>query len=269
MAGVKSWSRTAGNNVLANTGFTFDEGQSPSSLNDSARQLMADVATEWSKATDIASASAPDITGTATTSGGFIHITGTTTITSFATATAGIRRRLVFDGALTLTHNATSLILPGGANITTAANDCAEMVSEGSGNWRCISYVPATGKAVKPMKVKVGVTTHDISVTGTQDVTGIGFTPTAVLLLGAVNGSSYMSIYVTDATTHGSVSDNYAVTAGQWIASTSLGLYFIVGAGTYAYATVTALASGQFTLTWTKNGSPTGTAGIYYMAFGY
>jgi hypothetical protein len=52
---------------------------------------------------------------------------------------------LVFAGALTFTHNATSLILPGAANITTAAGDVAWMESLGSGNWRCLVYMPAAG----------------------------------------------------------------------------------------------------------------------------
>ena len=47
---------------------------------------------------------------------------------------------LVFEGALVLTHNAGSLILPTAANITTAADDVAVMLSLGSGNWRCIDY---------------------------------------------------------------------------------------------------------------------------------
>lgn len=77
--------------------------------------------------------------------GDYINITGTTTITALGTAAAGIERKLVFAAALTFTHNATSLILPGGANITTAAGDTAVMVSEGSGNWRCIDYMRAAG----------------------------------------------------------------------------------------------------------------------------
>ena len=86
----------------------------------------------------IASATTTDI-GAAT--GNFVHITGTTTITGLGTITAGVQRVVIFDGSLTLTHNATSLILPGAANIVTQANDMAIFVSEGSGNWRCISYL--------------------------------------------------------------------------------------------------------------------------------
>lgn len=75
-----------------------------------------------------------------------VNITGTTTITSFDTIAAGATRRLIFAGALTLTHNATSLILPTGANITTAAGDVAEFMSLGSGNWKCVDYVRANGQ---------------------------------------------------------------------------------------------------------------------------
>lgn len=72
--------------------------------------------------------------------GDYIHITGTTTITSLGTATAaGIRRTLIFDGALRLTHNATSLICPGAANIVTVAGTIIEVVAETTANWRVVS----------------------------------------------------------------------------------------------------------------------------------
>lgn len=99
-------------------------------------------AINWAKAADIASAATTDI-GAAV--GNFVHVTGTTTITALGTAQAGAFRIVRFAGALTLTHNATSLILPTGANITTAANDSAGFVSEGSGNWRCVFYQRADG----------------------------------------------------------------------------------------------------------------------------
>lgn len=77
-----------------------------------------------------------------------ITITGTTTITSFGSAAAGVIRRLVFAGALTLTHSASNLILPGAANIVTAAGDTAEFLSLGAGSWRCVVYQRASGSSV-------------------------------------------------------------------------------------------------------------------------
>jgi hypothetical protein len=94
---------------------------------------------------DIASATTTDI-GAAT--GNYVVITGTTTITGLGTAPAGRSRMVRFAASLTLTHNATSLILPGAANIVTAAGDVAEFISEGSGNWRCLVYTRANAQPV-------------------------------------------------------------------------------------------------------------------------
>ena len=80
----------------------------------------------------IASAATVDI-GAA--SSPFVKITGTTTITSFGTNYNG-PRYLRFESALTLTHNATTLILPGGVNIAVAAGDTCIVVPNGN---------PATG----------------------------------------------------------------------------------------------------------------------------
>ncbi len=78
--------------------------------------------------------------------GNFVHITGTTTtINSFGICDAGSRFILVFKGVYTLDYDATQLILPGTANITTANNDCCMIVSEGSGNWRVVGYFPIAG----------------------------------------------------------------------------------------------------------------------------
>lgn len=103
---------------------------------------MSGVADNWAQGADIASATSTPI-GAAT--GNFIHVTGTTTITSFDTVQAGTIRAVEFTGILTLTYSATALILPTSANITTAAGDTAIFVSEGSGNWRCLAYQTLSG----------------------------------------------------------------------------------------------------------------------------
>lgn len=99
-----------------------------------------------SKATDIASHATTADIGAAT--GNRVDVTGTTGITAFPAARAGVIRLVRFTGILTLTHNATSLDLPTGANITTAAGDRAIFVSKGSGNWECFSYQRANGTAL-------------------------------------------------------------------------------------------------------------------------
>lgn len=78
-----------------------------------------------------------------------VTISGTTTITSFgSSAVIGQFKFLKFSGALTLTYNATSLILPTAANIPTAAGDTAIAKCLGSGNWEIIQYSRASGIAL-------------------------------------------------------------------------------------------------------------------------
>lgn len=113
---------------------------------DTARAVTPDaMAALWEQGSDVASA-----TTTSLGEGGYFNITGTTTITDidFATDKAGRTAWVKFAGALTLTHNATTLILPGGASITTAAGDTACFVSEGSDVVRCTSYNKASGLPV-------------------------------------------------------------------------------------------------------------------------
>lgn len=97
------------------------------------------------KGADIASSGTTDI---ATATGDFVDVTGTTTITALGTIGAGVERLVRFTGILTLTHHATSLILPTGANITTAAGDTVRFRSLGSGNWVCVSYQRKNGTAL-------------------------------------------------------------------------------------------------------------------------
>ena len=74
-----------------------------------------------------------------------ITISGTTTVTSFGTSMSpGQAKFVTFSGILQLTYNATSMILPGAANITTAAGDLAIVLCISSGNYRVL-YMPAGG----------------------------------------------------------------------------------------------------------------------------
>ena len=129
---------------------------------------------------DIASAATTDI---GAVNSGNLRVTGTTTITGFGTAATGTTRTLRFAGILTLTHNATSLILPGAANITTpgdaniitAANDTCTAVSLGAGNWIVTDYQRASGlpivspsvSAVTSVTAGVGLTGGTITSSGT------------------------------------------------------------------------------------------------------
>lgn len=69
------------------------------------------------------------------------------TVTVFDTIQAGTKRTLIATSAITLTYDATKLILPDAATVIMAAGDVAVFESKGSGNWRCIDYFKVATKA--------------------------------------------------------------------------------------------------------------------------
>ncbi len=89
-----------------------------------------------------------------------VTITGTTTITSFGTIAAGVVRRGLIGGTMILTYNATTLKLPGTANISATAGDAFYAMSSGSGNWVVEFYQKADGTPIVG-SVSVSDTAYD------------------------------------------------------------------------------------------------------------
>jgi hypothetical protein len=97
--------------------------------------------------TTLASATTTDL---GTISSQNVLITGTTTITAFGSS-ANVASPIYFvefNDILTLTYNATSLLIPSSANITTAAGDTAIVEYISSSNWRIREYSKYDGTAV-------------------------------------------------------------------------------------------------------------------------
>ena len=123
---------------------------------------------------NLASAATVDIGAQNST---LINITGTTTITSFGAKYNG-PRYIRFDGVLTLTNSAT-LVLPGAANITTAAGDSAIAVPLGlpATGWRVAAYQRADGQAISaPTSFQASGLTGTVAISngGTGQATAAG-----------------------------------------------------------------------------------------------
>jgi len=144
------------------------------------------------KGADIASAATINLT---TATGNLIHITGTTTITAI-TIPSGAEREVVFDGVLTLTYNATTLILPTAANIITAAGDTATIRGDGSGNARVVKYQRANGQPLA--NAQIG--DHEVIV---QTGNGRGSTNTAIRRFSTISVNVGTAITYADSATLG------------------------------------------------------------------
>lgn len=92
--------------------------------------------------TDIAAAATLDLNvPSGNNANYYFDITGSgQDISGIATVAIGRMYHLQFDGVNTLKHNAFNLILPGKADITTAAGDHAIFYEFDTGQWRCVMY---------------------------------------------------------------------------------------------------------------------------------
>lgn len=170
---IDGLSTTAANNGPAGTDAVG------TTLDDNLRTMQA-VVRLLASANSISSASTTDLS---TVNDTFITVSGTTTITALGTLTSGVYKWLIFSGALTLTHNGTSLILPTAANITTAAGDCGLFLSLGAGNWRCLTFIRAATGAFSKQP------TRQVLISGTAATYTTPSTATRINVR-AVGGSS-------------------------------------------------------------------------------
>lgn len=85
-----------------------------------------------------------------------VLITGTTSITSFGPGLGGMRKHLLFAGALNLVNNNSTLAIPGRRDLAIEAGALLTVVSEGSGVWRVESYAPVTLAAGRKLTDSLG-----------------------------------------------------------------------------------------------------------------
>lgn len=112
--------------------------------------LLKDGRIDTTQGADIASAATLNLE---TATGNVVDVTGTVTVTA-VTLSQGHWRIVRFTGALTLTNGA-SLVLPGGANITTVAGDYAVFAGYAAGVVRCLHYL-STAKGTLLPNLTVG-----------------------------------------------------------------------------------------------------------------
>ena len=153
--------------------------------------------TTYTRGADIASASELPISS----DGDFFHVTGTTGITSFSSLGVGMQVVLEFNAVVILTHNGTSLILPGNTDYTTTEGDTARFVEDSLGNWRCINIQGADGGSAG----EISNIAYDA--TSWNGVTAVGASKNAIRDKIETMGAASISDTAYDATSWDGVTD--------------------------------------------------------------
>jgi hypothetical protein len=131
------------------------------------------------------------------------------------------------------------------------------------------------------LDIAVGTITKDLSdASATLDVTGLGFTPNYIeFSFGSGAGSGTNSNGCSGCGVYSSSTGNDCVWTGWYNAGAAQGMsassdntecVYILGtngSGGFQEADVSAVASGQFTLNWTKSAAPTGSGFVLWKAF--
>ncbi len=124
-----------------------------------------------------------------------INITGAAAITAFGSAASVALPIyfLTFVGINTLTYNATSLILPGAANIVTAAGDTAIAQYLGSGNWLIWSYQRASGSSPVPATALPGAVGFSFTNNVANPSTQFDYSARQVVMVNSAGASFFAS----------------------------------------------------------------------------
>ncbi len=211
--------------------------------------------------TTVASSTTPDIW----TGGNVIDYTGTVTATGFTTAPQpGTSRTLILAAAAAFTAGANMLIdgVASGSTWTGAAGDRVEVLAITTTQFR-LGQKKADGFAVAGYRSKVIYATYDLSVTGALAVTGAGFRPSRATVLAAKDNTIGWSVGVISfAGTNYGINSVHADVANSLAVTDKAVDLRIAGGGTSGYCVWASWDADGMTLTRTKAGLPTGTAGL-------
>ena len=117
------------------------------------------------------------------------------------------------------------------------------------------------------ISAKVGEFTRDTTAaSGTQAVTGVGFSPKALIFFAAEGAADEMSFGIDDGTSASSVADDSGNAAGTYTVSATLSIRDRESSTLVYEGEVTTLGSDGFTITWTRTSTPSGTLAVEYLA---
>jgi len=120
---------------------------------------------------------------------------------------------------------------------------------------------------VSGLQVKTAFTTRAKTSTGTQTISGVGFTPLAVFLVACRNSNDEMSVGFSTGSAQGVVYDDNQSVSDTWGSSSANAVHMGEDGGTTNFKGAPGnFGSDGFDIVWTDTGSPAGTCTFIYLA---
>jgi len=168
---------------------------------------------------------------------------------------------------LTVPSNVTLPTITAGGIPYGSATDVWANLAKGTANLKLFIDAGATAPEWAA-GIFAGTFSRDVSTaTGTQAITGVGFLPRLIFFLSSVSGTVQTSIGFDDSGTYRyCIFNDNAIAAGTWSPYSTKSILLQPASGSYNEGYISTLGSDGFTVTWTKTGTPTGTATIFYVA---
>jgi len=148
----------------------------------------------------------------------------------------------------------------------TGANTAARLAA-GAANLKM--FMNAAGTAPEwASGTKIGYTTKNTAdATGTQAITGVGFKPSHIIIIAGIDATQKLSIgFDNSSTIRGCYFDRHSYGADT-IGLNSDNSLFLADSPNIYRGRLNSFDSDGFTIGWTKESSPTGTARIFYIVF--
>lgn len=188
--------------------------------------------------------------------GTWLTCTSTFTLALTAAATLGdgfwVGVRNDGSGVITIDPNSTEQV-DGASTLALYPGESCQLVCTGSA-WKTFGLAKTS--------VKVLQLSRDISLTSSMSVTGAGFRPREVFALAGVGAGTKTSWGFSDGTTLGCIYDNSGSAADTRVVAATVLVVLLADGSNYSSVTGVTFTDDGATLTWSKTGSPTGTADI-------
>lgn len=212
----------------------------------------------------------PPTSGTlnATTTAGTAYIEGVRVVKDATAKTYTASKHTYVDISKTGTYTYSEVNI--NANEPSVAANSIRIARVSTDGTTVLSVVDRRITQIAAGRFLVSTFTRDLAIpSGTQEITGVGFKPEAVVILGGLDSPATLwsiAIGTAGVDITGSISSDHEDTADTIRMAGNFMIFDFSGTNQYVGA-LTSFDNDGFTITWAKTGNTSGTGSFYYLVF--